>query len=88
MGQVIHKVKFGVKVKVKRSLPLNLHILEIFLTEMESLGNFLQNDTKFVQVLQVVAEILQFEIWRVPPFFAKTLIFEGAYLNIFEFKHT
>ena len=80
MGHVIHKVKFGVKVKVKRPLPLNMHILKIFLMEMESLGNFLQNDTKFVQIPQVVAEILQFEIWRVPPFFAKTPIFEGVYL--------
>ena len=43
-----------------------------FLTEMESLDNFLQNDTKFVQIPQVVAEILRIEIWRVPPFFAKT----------------
>ena len=52
-----------------------------FLTDMESLGNFLQNDTEFVQIPQVVAEILRFEIWRVPPFFAKTPIFEGAYLQ-------
>ena len=48
---------------------------------MESLGNFHQNDTKFVQIPQVVAEILRFEIWRVPPFFAKTPIFEEAYLQ-------
>ena len=49
---------------------------------MESLGNFLQNDTKFVQIPLVVAEILQFEIWRVPLFFfAKPSIFEGAYLQ-------
>ena len=48
---------------------------------MESLGNFLQNDTILVQIPQVVAEILRFEIWRVPPFFAKTPIFEGAYLQ-------
>ena len=55
MGHMIHKVEFGVKVKViapKRAY------FEIFLTEMEFLGNFLQNDTKFVQILQVVAEIL------------------------------
>ena len=52
-----------------------------FLTEMESLGNFLQNATKFVEILQVVAEISQFEFRRVPPFFAKTPIFEGAYLQ-------
>ena len=45
------------------------------------MGNFLQNDTKFVQIPQVVAEILRFETWRVPPFFAKTPIFEGAYLQ-------
>ena len=48
---------------------------------MESLGNFFQNDTKFVQIHQVVAEILRFEIWLIPPFFAKTPIFEGAYLQ-------
>ena len=48
---------------------------------MESLGNFLQNDTKFVQIPLVVAEILRFEIWWVPPFFAKTPIFEGVYLQ-------
>ena len=48
---------------------------------MESLGNFLQNNTKFVQFLQVVAEILQFKIQRVPLFFAKAPIFEGAYLQ-------
>ena len=29
-----------------------------FFTKMESLGNFLQTDTKFVQIPQVVAEIL------------------------------
>ena len=29
----------------------------------------------------VVAEILQFEIWRVSPFFAKTPVLEGAYLQ-------
>ena len=45
------------------------------------MGNFPQNDIKFVQIPQVVAEILRFEIWRVPPFFAKTPIFEGAYLQ-------
>ena len=48
---------------------------------MESLGNFLQNDTKFAQFHQVVAEILRFEIRRVPSFFTKTPIFEGAYLQ-------
>ena len=48
---------------------------------MESLGNFLQNDTKFVQIPKVVMEILRFEIWRVPPFFAKTPILEEAYLQ-------
>ena len=53
-----------------------------FLTEMESFGNFLQNDTKFVQISQVVVgEILQFEIWRVPPFLGKTTIFKEAYLQ-------
>ena len=78
MGRVIHKVKFGVKVKVKRSLPLNMHILKIFLTEMESLGNFLQNDTKFVQIPQVVAEILRFEIWQVPLFSQKPQILKGC----------
>ena len=52
-----------------------------FLTKMESLGNFLQNDTKFVQISQVVAEILQFEIWRVSPFFAKPPIFDEVYLR-------
>ena len=39
---------------------------------MVSLGNFLQNDTKFVQIPQVVVEILRIEIWRVPPFLQKT----------------
>ena len=49
---------------------------------MESFGNFLQNDTKFVQISQVVVgEILQFEIWRVPPFLGKTTIFKEAYLQ-------
>ena len=71
MDHLIHKVKFGVKVKVKRSLPLNMHILKIFLTEMESLGNFLQNDTKFVQILQVVAKILQLQKMAGTPFFRK-----------------
>ena len=52
-----------------------------FLTEMEFLGNFLQNDTKFVQIPQVVAKILEFKIWRVPPFFTKTPSFEGVYLQ-------
>ena len=52
-----------------------------FLTEMESLRNFLQNDTKFAQIPQVVAKISLFEIWRVPPFFAKNPIFKGAYLQ-------
>ena len=42
-----------------------------FLTEMESKGNFFQNDTKFLQIPQVVSEIMQFKIWRVPPFFCK-----------------
>ena len=58
-----------------------MHILKIFLTEMVSLGNFLKNDTKFVQIPQVVVEILRIEIWRVPPFFTKTPIFEEAYLQ-------
>ena len=80
MGHVIHKVK----VKVKRSLPLNMHLLFWkLLTEMESLCNFLQNDTKFVQIPQVVAKISLFEIWRVPPFFAKKPIFEGACLQYY-----
>ena len=47
---------------------------------MESLGNFLQNDTKFVQVPQEVAEILQFKIWRYSLFLQKK-IFGGAYLQ-------
>ena len=38
---------------------------------MESQGNFLQNDTKFVQIPQVVMEILQIEMWQVLPFYAK-----------------
>ena len=75
---MIHKVKFGVKVKV--IVPKHAYFGN-FLTEMKSLGNFLQNDTKFVQIPQVVAEIQRFEIWQVPPFFAKTPIFEGAYLQ-------
>ena len=48
---------------------------------MESLGNFLQNDTKLIQIPQVVAEIWQFEVWWVPPFFAKKKIWGGAYLQ-------
>ena len=52
-----------------------------FLTEMESLGNFLQNATKFVEIFQVVAEISQFEFRQVPPFFGITPIFEEAYLQ-------
>ena len=48
---------------------------------MGSLGDFLQNDTKFVQILLVVAGMLQFEIWQVPAFFPKTSIFEGVYLQ-------
>ena len=76
---MIHKVKFGVKVKV--IVPKHAYFGNFFLTEMKSLGNFLQNDTKFVQIPEVVAEIQRFEIWRVPPFFAKTPIFEGAYLQ-------
>ena len=82
MGHEIHKVKFGVKVKV--IAPKHAYS-ENFLTEMESLGSFLQNDTKFVQIPLVVAEILQFEIWRVPLFFAKPPIFEGAYLQNYSF---
>ena len=54
-----------------------MHILEIFLTEMESLGNFLQNDTKFVQILQVVVKILQIEKWRVPPFLQNPQFLKG-----------
>ena len=50
---------------------------ENFLTEMESLGNFLQNDTKFVQIPQVVGEILRFEIWWVPPFSQKPQFLKG-----------
>ena len=63
MGQVIHEVKFEVKVKVTRSLPIKHAYSENSLTEMESLGNFLQNDTKFVQIPLKVAEKLLFEIW-------------------------
>ena len=44
---------------------------------MESLGNFLQNDTKFVQVPQEVAEILQFKIWRYSLFSQKKIFLEG-----------
>ena len=44
---------------------------------MESLGNFLQNDPQFVEI-PLVEEILQFELWWVPPFYAKTPIFEEA----------
>ena len=74
MGHVIHKVEFGVKVKV--IAPKHAYF-ENILTEMEFLSNFLQNDTKFVQIPQVVAKILQFEIWRVPPFFAKPQFLKG-----------
>ena len=62
-------------------MPLNPKHFGNFLTQMESLGNFLQNDTKFVQIPRVVAEILQFEIWQVSPFFGKTPIFKGAYIQ-------
>ena len=75
MGCVIHKVKFGVKVKV--IVPKHAYF-ENFLTEMESLGNFLQNDTKFVQIPQVVAEILRFEIWQVPLFSQNPQILKGC----------
>ena len=54
-----------------------------FLTEMESLGNFLQIDTKFVQIPLVVAEILRFEIWQVPSFFAKKTIYFQNYTSNF-----
>ena len=47
---------------------------------MESLCDFLQNDSKFFEIL-VVTEISQFEVWQVAPFFAKTRIFDGAYLQ-------
>ena len=53
-----------------------MHILEIFLTEMESFGNFLQID-KFVEIPLVVAEILQFEIRRVPSFLQKPQFLKG-----------
>ena len=52
---------------------------------MKFLSNFLQNDTKFVQIPQEVAEILQFEIWQVTPFFEKNPIFEGASLQNYSF---
>ena len=48
-----------------------------FLTEMESLGNFLQNNTKFVQIPQVVAKIFRFEIWQVPLFLQKPQFLKG-----------
>ena len=44
---------------------------ENFLTYMEFSGNFLQNDTKFVEIPLVVGKISQFEFYWVPPFFAK-----------------
>ena len=47
---------------------------ENLLTEMKSWGHFLQNDTKLV-------EIPKWLFWWVPPFFTKTPIFEGAYLQ-------
>ena len=83
MCRVIRKVKFEVKIKVKRSLALNVQTADSgnFLTEMGSLGNFLQNDSKFVEISQVVAKIPHLKFWRVPPFFAQTPIFEGAYLQ-------
>ena len=46
---------------------------------MESLGNFLQNDIKFVQIPLVVVEILQFEIWWIPPFSAKQIFLKGRF---------
>ena len=48
---------------------------------MESLGNFLQIDTIFVEIPQVVAETLKFELLQESPFFAQTPIFEWAYLQ-------
>ena len=83
MGHVIHKVKFGVKVKV--IAPKHAYFGN-FLIEVESLSNFLQNDTKFVEIPQVVAEILRFEIWQIPPCFAKTPIVEGSYLQNYSFN--
>ena len=81
MGHVIYKVKFGGQSKSQKVIAPKHAYFGNFLTDVEFLGNFLQNDTKFVQIPQVVAEILRFEIWRVPLFFAKTPIFEGAYLQ-------
>ena len=52
-----------------------------FLTERESLGNFLRNDAKFVEIPLVVAEISQFKFRQLVQFFALTPISEGAYLQ-------
>ena len=52
-----------------------------FLTEMEFLGNFLRNDTKFVEIPLVVAEISLFEFRQLVQFFDQTPISEGAYLQ-------
>ena len=55
--------------------------MNILIKEVESLGNFLQNDTKFVEISLVVAEILQYQFWLVPSFFTKISSFERAYLQ-------
>ena len=80
MCHVIREVKFGVKSRSKSHASKRADS-GIFLIEMKSLGNFLQNDPKFVEIPLVIAEISQFEFWRVPSFFAKTPIFKGAYLQ-------
>ena len=44
-----------------------------FLTELQSLSNFLQSytGTEFVEISLEVANILRFEFWQVPPFLPK-----------------
>jgi len=54
---VSHKVKG----KVKRSFPLNMLKSKVLFAEIASVGNFLQNDTKFIKIDPVVLEIWGFE---------------------------
>ena len=57
-----------------------MHILENFLQKWNPWAISFKM-TPNLSKPPVVAEILQFEIWRVPPFSAKTTILEGVYLQ-------
>ena len=61
---MIHKVKFGI-IAPKHAYFGN------FLTEMESLGNFLQNDTKFVQMPKWLRRYCNLKYGRYPLFSPK-----------------